>query len=111
MVSPVLRDSVMPGAGFRDTIVTPCDRGGHGGGSVAGGRLPQGAHKGRAYGCVGPDPGWWQGIRAGRSVLAWVRIARMSLYFKSGFEIAGSGRMVGRIGAGVGMGRTCVGMD
>ena len=68
------------GAGCWDTKVAPRGRGGQGDGAGSLSRIftatvrPQGTplrngtHKGRPYGCLGPNPAWGQGFRAAGSI-------------------------------------------
>ena len=68
------------GAGCWDTRMAPRGRGGQGDGAGSlsriftatvrprGTPLRNGTHKGRPYGCLGPNPAWGQGFRAAGSI-------------------------------------------
>ena len=79
------------GAGCRDTKVAPRGRGGQVDGAGSLSRvftLPQGAHKGRPYGCLEPCPFGGRDSGPRGRFLAWARVARLCVYFNRGGEIA-----------------------
>ena len=105
------------GAGCRDTKVAPRGRGGQEDrgteqGHSAVSSLPQGTHKGRPYGCLGPYPVWVWGFRAAGSV---PRVGEDSTYvriFQEGWRKCGM-RAVwwGEMVQTWGLGGSCVGLD